>query len=49
MNSGGLGGLLLIFDNARDAASLRPWLSRRGAAQIIVTSNAPNWGIDESY
>jgi class 3 adenylate cyclase/tetratricopeptide (TPR) repeat protein len=37
-------GILLIFDSARDAEALRPWLPRGGASRIIVTSNAPNWG-----
>jgi tetratricopeptide (TPR) repeat protein len=37
-------GVLLIFDNARDVEALRPWLPRDGACQVIVTSNAPNWG-----
>ncbi len=37
-------GILLIFDNARDVAALRPWLPRGGAARVIVTSNAPDWG-----
>jgi hypothetical protein len=37
-------GILLIFDNARDPAALRPFLPRAGACRVIVTSNAPNWG-----
>ena len=36
-------GILLVYDNAVDAASLRPYLPRGGAAKIIVTSNDPNW------
>ncbi len=35
--------LLLIYDNAIDAAALRPYLPKAGAARIIVTSNAPAW------
>ncbi len=38
------GGILLIFDNARDVEALRPFLPRGGACHVIVTSNAPNWG-----
>jgi tetratricopeptide (TPR) repeat protein len=37
-------GLLLIFDNARDASTVRPWLPRGAASRTIVTSNAPAWG-----
>lgn len=36
-------GLLLIFDNAIDAASLKPYLPLGGAARILVTSNSPTW------
>ena len=36
-------GLLLIYDNAIDAASLRPYLPSGGAARVLVTSNAPAW------
>jgi tetratricopeptide (TPR) repeat protein len=36
-------GILLIFDNAMDAASLRPYLPRGGAARVLVTSNAHAW------
>jgi class 3 adenylate cyclase/tetratricopeptide (TPR) repeat protein len=36
-------GILLIFDNARDAEALRSWLPHGGACRVIVTSNAPNW------
>ncbi len=32
-------GILLIFDNAINADSLRPYLPRSGAAQVFVTSN----------
>jgi phosphotransferase system IIB component len=35
--------VLLIYDNAIDADSLRPFLPKGGAAKVIVTSNAPNW------
>lgn len=36
-------GILLIYDNAMDAASLKPNLPRSGAAQVLVTSNAHAW------
>jgi tetratricopeptide (TPR) repeat protein len=36
-------GILLIFDNAVDADSLRPYLPRGGAARVLVTSNAHTW------
>jgi tetratricopeptide (TPR) repeat protein len=36
-------GILLIYDNAIDAASLRPYLPRGGAARVLVTSNAHAW------
>src|SRR5262249_34440442 len=36
-------GILLIYDNAVDAASLRPYLPRGGAARVLVTSNAHAW------
>jgi hypothetical protein len=36
-------GLLLIYDNAMDAAELRPYLPKGGAAKILVTSNAHHW------
>ena len=36
-------GLLLIYDNAVDAASLRPYLPTGGASRALVTSNAPAW------
>jgi tetratricopeptide (TPR) repeat protein len=41
-------GLLLIYDNAADAASLRPYLPPGGEAKALVTSNAHAWrGIAE--
>jgi tetratricopeptide (TPR) repeat protein len=36
-------GVLLIFDNAIDAAELGPYLPRGGAARVLVTSNAHAW------
>ena len=36
-------GVLLVYDNALDAAGLRPHLPKVGAARIIVTSNSPAW------
>jgi TIR domain len=36
-------GILLIFDNAIDAKSLKPYLPLGGAAQVLVTSNAHDW------
>jgi hypothetical protein len=36
-------GLLLIYDNAVDAASLSPHLPVGGAARVLVTSNAHAW------
>ncbi len=36
-------GLLLIYDNAIDAASVRPYLATGGAARVLVTSNAHAW------
>jgi tetratricopeptide (TPR) repeat protein len=36
-------GILLIFDNATDADTLKPYLPRGGAARVLVTSNAPAW------
>ena len=36
-------GLLLIYDNAIDAASLRPYPPAGGAARMLVTSNSPAW------
>jgi tetratricopeptide (TPR) repeat protein len=41
-------GILLIYDNAIDAASLNPYLPRGGHAHVLVTSNAHAWrGIAE--
>jgi tetratricopeptide (TPR) repeat protein len=36
-------GLLLIYDNAVDAASVRPYLPPGGEAKALVTSNAHAW------
>jgi tetratricopeptide (TPR) repeat protein len=36
-------GLLLIYDNAIDAASLSPYLPIGGAARVLVTSNDPKF------
>jgi hypothetical protein len=36
-------GLLLIYDNAIEAAALRPYLPRGGEVRVIVTSNAHVW------
>ncbi len=36
-------GLLLIYDNAVDAASLRTYLPTGGASRALVTSNSPVW------
>jgi hypothetical protein len=36
-------GVLLIFDNAIDADSLKFYLPRGGRAQVLVTSNAHAW------
>jgi tetratricopeptide (TPR) repeat protein len=36
-------GLLLIYDNAIDAESLRPYLPPAGGAGVLVTSNARVW------
>jgi tetratricopeptide (TPR) repeat protein len=36
-------GILLIYDNAIDAASLKPYLPRGGGCQVLVTSNAHAW------
>jgi hypothetical protein len=36
-------GLLLIYDNAIDAVSLRAYLPVGGAARVLVTSNAHAW------
>jgi hypothetical protein len=36
-------GILLIFDNAIDVDSLRPYLPRGGLAKVLVTSNSHAW------
>jgi tetratricopeptide (TPR) repeat protein len=36
-------GILLIYDNAIDAKTLRPYLPLGGAARVLVTSNAHAW------
>ena len=36
-------GLLLIYDNAIDAASVRPFLPTAGVARALLTSNADVW------
>jgi NB-ARC domain len=36
-------GVLLIFDNAVNAQSLKPYLPRGGGARVLVTSNAHAW------
>jgi tetratricopeptide (TPR) repeat protein len=36
-------GILLVFDNAIDAAALKPYLPRGGGARVLVTSNAHAW------
>jgi hypothetical protein len=36
-------GLLLIYDNAIDSTSLKPYLPSGGAARVLVTSNAHAW------
>jgi TolB-like protein len=36
-------GILLIYDNAIDAESLKPYLPRGGTARVLVTSNAYAW------
>jgi hypothetical protein len=36
-------GVLLIYDNAMDEKSLRPFLPKGGSARIIITSNAHAW------
>ena len=36
-------GILLIYDNALDAETLKPYLPPGGAARVLVTSNAHAW------
>jgi tetratricopeptide (TPR) repeat protein len=36
-------GLLLLYDNALDAASIGRFLPKSGAVRVLLTSNAPNW------
>jgi tetratricopeptide (TPR) repeat protein len=36
-------GILLIYDNASDAAALRKNRPRSGGARVLVTSNSPVW------
>src|SRR5258705_13464101 len=36
-------GILLIYDNAVDAAALKPYLPRGGGAAVLVTPNAHAW------
>lgn len=36
-------GLLLIYDNAIDARSIRRHLPLSGGAHVLITSNAPSW------
>jgi tetratricopeptide (TPR) repeat protein len=40
---GGGEGLLLIYDNAIDAPSVRPYLPTGSAARALVTSDSPAW------
>jgi hypothetical protein len=37
-------GILLVYDNARNAGEVRPHIPGIGAVHVIVTSNAPDWG-----
>jgi tetratricopeptide (TPR) repeat protein len=37
-------GILLIYDNANNSSEIRPYTPRSGAARVIVTSTAPDWG-----
>jgi tetratricopeptide (TPR) repeat protein len=42
-------GVLLIYDNAKNADKISPYIPPGGAAHIIVTSNAPNFsGVAEA-
>lgn len=36
-------GILLIYDNAIEAAALKPFLPPSGGARVLITSNAPAW------
>lgn len=36
-------GILLIYDNANNVDEIDPYLPHDGEANVIVTSNAPNW------
>ncbi|MGH6924654.1 MAG: tetratricopeptide repeat protein [Propylenella sp.] len=36
-------GILLIYDNAFDSKTLKPYLPRSGASRVLITSNAPAW------
>lgn len=36
-------GILLIYDNSIEADTLKPFLPRGGAAQVLITSNAHAW------
>ena len=36
-------GILLVFDNAVDAAALKPYLPRGGRCNILITSNTHAW------
>lgn len=36
-------GILLIFDNAPDARTIKPYLPRGGSGKILVTSNSHAW------
>jgi tetratricopeptide (TPR) repeat protein len=35
--------VLLVYDNANNADEIKPYMPRGGRAQIIITSNAPDW------
>jgi tetratricopeptide (TPR) repeat protein len=36
-------GILLIYDNAIEPSTLKPYLPRGGAARVLITSNAHAW------
>jgi tetratricopeptide (TPR) repeat protein len=36
-------GILLIFDNAADAAAVKPYLPRGGRCNVLITSNTHAW------